>query len=89
MQLTVKDVAQLLKVSENTVYRWLDDGDLPASKVNENYRLFIVHREGRRGERYRLLSPSPSCGVRYDRAEAVVVLIRKLSPAQSLLRPLR
>ena len=42
MQLTVKDVAQLLEVSENTVYRWLTDGDLPASKVNENYRVNSV-----------------------------------------------
>jgi PTS system nitrogen regulatory IIA component len=39
MQLTVSDVARLLNVAEKTVYRWLDDGELPASKVNENYRV--------------------------------------------------
>lgn len=39
MQLTVWDVARLLGVPEKTVYRWLDEGELPASKVNENYRI--------------------------------------------------
>lgn len=38
MQLTVRDVAGLLNVSEKTVYRWLKEGTIPAYKVNEQYR---------------------------------------------------
>ncbi|NWF86156.1 MAG: PTS sugar transporter subunit IIA [Bryobacteraceae bacterium] len=38
MQLTVKDVARLLNVSEKSVYRWITDGDLPAYRVNGQYR---------------------------------------------------
>ncbi len=38
MQLTVRDVAKLLNVSEKTIYRWLKDGLLPAYRVNDQYR---------------------------------------------------
>jgi PTS system nitrogen regulatory IIA component len=38
MQLTVRDVAKLLNVSEKTIYRWLQNGDLPAYRVNDQYR---------------------------------------------------
>ncbi|MCX5682867.1 MAG: PTS sugar transporter subunit IIA, partial [Planctomycetota bacterium] len=38
MQLGVKEVAELLNVSEKTVYRWLKQGKLPAYRVNEQYR---------------------------------------------------
>jgi PTS system nitrogen regulatory IIA component len=38
MQLTVRDVAKLLNVSEKTIYRWLKDGRLPAYRVNDQYR---------------------------------------------------
>lgn len=38
MQLTVRDVANLLKVSEKTIYRWIDQGTLPVYRVNEQYR---------------------------------------------------
>jgi PTS system nitrogen regulatory IIA component len=38
VNLTVRDVAGLLKVSEKTVYRWIDQGVLPAYRVNEQYR---------------------------------------------------
>jgi nitrogen PTS system EIIA component len=38
MQLTVKDVAKLLEVSEKTIYRWVNQGTLPAYRVNEQYR---------------------------------------------------
>jgi len=38
MQLTVRDVSSLLKVSEKTVYRWISQGILPAYRVNEQYR---------------------------------------------------
>lgn len=38
MQLTVRDVAQLLTVSEKTVYRWINQGNIPAYRVSEQYR---------------------------------------------------
>jgi len=38
MQLTVHDVAKYLNVSEKTVYRWIHEGQLPAYKLNEQYR---------------------------------------------------
>ena len=38
MQLTVKDVANLLKVNEKTIYRWLKKGSLPAYRVGDHYR---------------------------------------------------
>jgi len=38
MQLSVRDVAGLLQVSEKTVYRWIKEGTIPGYKVNEQYR---------------------------------------------------
>ena len=38
MQLTVRDVARILKVDEKTVYRWVSADDLPAEQVNGQYR---------------------------------------------------
>lgn len=38
MQLTVRDVSSLLKISEKTVYRWINQGILPAYRVNDQYR---------------------------------------------------
>jgi PTS system nitrogen regulatory IIA component len=38
MQLTVQDVAGLLKVSEKTVYRWINDKSLPGYRVSGQYR---------------------------------------------------
>jgi PTS system nitrogen regulatory IIA component len=38
MQLNVRDVARLLNVAEKTVYRWISQGNLPAYRVNEQYR---------------------------------------------------
>ena len=38
MELSVRDSAKLLNVSEKTVYRWAKQGDLPACRVNEQYR---------------------------------------------------
>ncbi len=39
MQLTARDAARLLGVSEATLYRWLRSGDLAATRVNDQYRL--------------------------------------------------
>ena len=38
MQLTVKDVAGLLNISEKTVYRWIDERKLPGYRLNGQYR---------------------------------------------------
>jgi nitrogen PTS system EIIA component len=38
MQLSVRDVSKLLNVSEKTIYRWVNQGILPAYRVNEQYR---------------------------------------------------
>jgi PTS system nitrogen regulatory IIA component len=38
MQLTVREVSDLFKVSEKTVYRWINQGILPAYRVSDQYR---------------------------------------------------
>jgi len=38
MQLGVRDVAKILNVSEKSIYRWIQSGQLPAYKVNDQYR---------------------------------------------------
>jgi PTS system nitrogen regulatory IIA component len=38
MQLTVRDVARLLGVSEKTVYRWMNERNLPAHKLGGQFR---------------------------------------------------
>jgi PTS system nitrogen regulatory IIA component len=38
MQLSVKDAANLLNVPENTVYRWVKEGVIPAYHINGLYR---------------------------------------------------
>jgi len=38
MQLTVRDAARIMNVSEKTIYRWINQGSLPAYRVNEQYR---------------------------------------------------
>lgn len=38
MQLTVRDVARLLRVTEKTVHGWVRDGNLPASRVHDQCR---------------------------------------------------
>lgn len=38
MELSVRDSARLLKVSEKTIYRWVKQRRLPAYRVNEQYR---------------------------------------------------
>ena len=37
--LTIKDVAQYLKVNERTVYRLAASGDMPAFKVGGSWRI--------------------------------------------------
>ena len=38
MQLTVKDVAGLLNISEKTVYRWIEEQKLPGYRLSGQYR---------------------------------------------------
>lgn len=38
MQLCVRDVARILNVSEKSIYRWIQQGQLPTYKVNDQYR---------------------------------------------------
>lgn len=38
MDLKIKDVADLLNVSETTIRRWLTDGRIPAYRINHQYR---------------------------------------------------
>jgi nitrogen PTS system EIIA component len=38
MQLTVREVADLFRVSEKTIYRWINSGELPAYRFNSTYR---------------------------------------------------
>ena len=38
MQLTVREVAGLLSVSEKTIYRWVREGSIPSYRINEQYR---------------------------------------------------
>lgn len=38
MQLSVKNVAELLNISEKTVYRWIDERKLPGYRLNGQYR---------------------------------------------------
>lgn len=38
MKLTVQDIARIFSLSEKTIYRWINQGDIPAYKINEQYR---------------------------------------------------
>lgn len=38
MNLSVRDIGRLLGVSEETVYRWLKEGAIPAYRIQEQYR---------------------------------------------------
>ncbi len=38
MELKIKDVAQLISVSEKTIYRWIVENKIPAYRVNHQYR---------------------------------------------------
>jgi nitrogen PTS system EIIA component len=38
MNLNVRDASKLLKVSEKTIYRWIDQGKLPALRIHDQYR---------------------------------------------------
>lgn len=37
MRVTVRDAAELLSTSDEQIYEWIESGDLPAYKINEQY----------------------------------------------------
>ena len=39
MRLTTRDAARYLNVSEETIYRWIRDGKIPFTRINDQYRL--------------------------------------------------
>lgn len=39
MRLTVREVATLLKSPEETVYRWIESGEMPAYRIHDQYRI--------------------------------------------------
>ncbi|MGZ5492414.1 MAG: PTS sugar transporter subunit IIA [Thermoanaerobaculia bacterium] len=39
MRLTVNEAATLLDASSERIYQWIESGDLPASRVNEQFRI--------------------------------------------------
>jgi nitrogen PTS system EIIA component len=45
MDLKIKDVAELLNVSEKTIRRWLVDGKIPAYRLNSQYRFSRIEIE--------------------------------------------
>lgn len=45
MDLKIKDVAELLNISETTVRRWLVDGKIPAYRLNHQYRFSRIEIE--------------------------------------------
>ena len=45
MDLKIKDVAELLSVSETTIRRWLTTGKIPAYKLNHRYRFSRIEIE--------------------------------------------
>jgi len=38
MQLSVRDIAKLLSLSEKTIYRWAKDGQIPVYRIGDQYR---------------------------------------------------
>lgn len=45
MDLKIKDVAELLNISETTIRRWLSDGKIPAYRINHQYRFSRIEIE--------------------------------------------
>lgn len=45
MDLEVKDVAELLNVSETTISEWLSDGKIPGYKINNQFRFSRIEIE--------------------------------------------
>ena len=57
MDLTVRDVVKLLRVFENTVYRWVRLRVLPAYRVHDHYRFNRVDLQEWAASQKRSVSP--------------------------------
>ncbi len=45
MDLKIKDVAQLINVSETTIRRWISEGKIPAYKIKDQFRFSLMEIE--------------------------------------------
>lgn len=45
MDLKIKDVAELLQVSEKTIKRWVDDRKIPSYRINNQFRFSLIEIE--------------------------------------------
>lgn len=45
MDLKLKDVAELLQVSEKTIKRWVEDGKIPNYRINDQFRFSLMEIE--------------------------------------------
>lgn len=45
MDLKIKDVAELLQVSEKTIRRWVDDEKIPNYRINDQFRFSLIEIE--------------------------------------------
>ena len=57
MDLSVRDVARLLSVSERTVHRWAEQGSIPAHRLHEQYRFNRVELQEWAAAQRRRVSP--------------------------------
>lgn len=57
MDLSVREVARLLSVSERTVYRWADQGTIPAHRLHDQYRFNRVELQEWAASQHRRVAP--------------------------------
>jgi PTS system nitrogen regulatory IIA component len=75
MELTARDVARLLNVSENTVYRWAREGSLPFHRFHDQYRFnrvelqewAVAHRHRVSPDLFAPEGPEPRLGAALER----------------------
>lgn len=58
MDLSVREVARLLSVSERTVHRWAEQGTIPAHRLHEQYRFNRVELQEWAAAQRRRVSPA-------------------------------
>ncbi len=57
MDLSVREVARLLNVSERTVHRWAEQGSIPAHRLHEQYRFNRVELQEWAAAQHRRVAP--------------------------------
>jgi excisionase family DNA binding protein len=77
--LTIREVGDLLRVSERTVRRWVGTGDLPAVKIGRSVRIRREDIDSR--------SPQPSVQPSSAREEQLAVLARARDLRQKMAAP--